>query len=327
MAPETTAVSHFRMSDEARRGEIVSRTMFLMAGLSVFLVLGFILWVLLSNTVSFFQTIALSDYLLGTTWDNTPRAGQSYANLEWGVWPLITGTLMVAVGASIIGLPIGLATAVYLSEYASPRVRGMVKPVLEILAGIPSIVFGFFALKVISPIIVDATAPGTFGHWLFGQQAGTFSALNAIIVVGFMVIPIITSLSEDALHAVPNHLREASLGLGATKWETTSKVVVPSALSGITASFVLGFARAVGETMAVTMAAGASTAAVLHFNPVKPIVTMTSFIVNRMGGDTPRDGPGYEVLFAVGATLFVITLLLNMLAHRFVKKFREVDTT
>jgi phosphate transport system permease protein len=227
------------------------------------------------------------------------------------------------VGAAIIGLPLGLATAIYLAEYASPRIRGLVKPTLEILAGIPSIVFGFFALEVISPIVQRATEPGTVLHAVFGQQAIAFNALSAIIVVGIMVLPIVASLSEDALHAVPGHLREASVGLGATQWETTRKVVVPAALSGITASFVLGIARAIGETMAVALAAGNTPN--LTFNPVETIQTMTAFMVQRQEGDLPQHGPDYNVLFAVGAALFAMTMALNIVARRFVRRYRQVE--
>ncbi len=313
------------MNRRAHNGDLAARAAFLVAGLSVFLVLGFILWTLLSNTALFFSEISLGQFLFDTVWDNTARAASTSSVQHWGIWPLLVSTLIIALGALVIGVPIGVGTAVYLAEYASPRIRSTMKPILEVLAGIPSIVFGFFALLVISPIIHDWTAPGTLGHFIFRHQAGTFSGLNAIVVVGIMVIPIITSLSEDALRAVPNHLREASAGLGATKWETTSKVVLPSALSGITAGFVLGFARAVGETMAVTLAAGAGTAQALNFNPVKPMVTMTSFIINRMGGDAPRDGAQFHALFAVGFTLFAVTFVLNILARRFVKRYREVD--
>lgn len=316
------AALRLQVNRRSRQADVAARAVFLAAGLSVFLVLGFILWTLLSNTALFFGEISLREFLLEKVWDNTARAASAQ---HWGIWPLVVNTLIIAFGALLIGVPIGVGTSIYLAEYASPRVRAVTKPILEVLAGIPSIVFGFFALLVVSPIIHDLTAPGTIGYAIFRHQAGTFSGLNAIVVVGIMVIPIITSLSEDALRAVPNHLREASLGLGATKWETTSKVVLPSALSGITAGFVLGFARAVGETMAVTLAAGAGTAQGLNFNPVKPMVTMTSFIINRMGGDTPRDGPQYTALFAVGFTLFAMTFILNIIAMRFVKRYREVD--
>lgn len=324
MAPEL--VDRFRVDDSVRRNDGIARALFMVGGLSVFGVLGFIVWVLLSNSLLFFSEVSLLEFFTATTWD-TVKPVSSSEPAAWGVLPLITGTLVIAVGAAIIGVPIGLGTAIYLAEYASPRLRAIVKPVLELLAGIPSIVFGFFALIVISPIIHDLTAPGTLGYRIFGAQAATFSALNAIIVVGIMVIPIVTSLSEDALRAVPRHLREASLGLGATRWETTSKVVLPAALSGITASFVLGISRAIGETMAVTLAAGAGTFSDLEWNPVNPMLTMTSFIANRMSGDTPRGGPEFHSLFAVGLTLFAMTLIMNVLARRFVKRFREEDTT
>lgn len=293
-----------------RRSAVISdRTaniLFIIGGFSVFAVLGFILWVLFSNTVDFFREVSIVEFLTSTEW----RISQFFENNHYGIWPLVSGTLTVAVGALFIGMPIGLATAVYLAEYAPEKVRSIMKPVLEILAGIPSIVLGFFALRVLSPITQK----------IF--DIGTFSALNAIIVVGFMVIPIITTLSEDAMRAVPQHLREASVGLGATKWETTRKVVFPAALSGITASVVLGAARAIGETMAVTMAAG--TGATFSFNPLDSMQTMTSFIAQYASGDVPQEGPLLTSLFAVAATLFLMTLLLNMIAQRFIKKYRQV---
>ncbi len=307
----------FQLAVAAVVGDRVARIVFLLAALSVFAILGFIVFVLLDHTWKFFAEVSVVEFLTARDW----RASEFTP--AWGVQPLLMGTLLVTVGACLIGLPIGLATAIYLAEYASPRIRRIVKPALELLAGIPSIVFGFFALQVVSPWLITATAPGTFLHAIFGDQAGIFSALSAIIVVGIMVLPIITSMSEDAIRAVPQHLREASLGMGATRWETTRKVVVPAAVSGITASFVLGVARAIGETMAVTLAAG--TNAKWTFNPIDAIQTMTAFIVQRTSGDTPQDGAVFESLFAVGLTLFVMTLSLNLLAQRFVKRYREVE--
>jgi phosphate transport system permease protein len=296
---------------QVRRSATVSnrlaQVLFIISGFSVFMVLGFILWVLFSNTFEFFREVSIVEFLTTTEW----RLSQFLEINHYGVLPLVTATITIAVGALLVGMPIGLATAVYLAEYAPERVRNIMKPVLEILAGIPSIVLGFFALRVISPITQD----------LFGT--GTFSAINAIIVVGFMVIPIITTLSEDAMRAVPAHLKEASFGLGATKWETTRKVVFPAALSGITASVVLAAARAIGETMAVTMAAGSGSN--FSINPLDAMQTMTAFIAQYASGDVPQEGPLKTALFAVGATLFVMTLLLNMVARRFIKKYREVE--
>ncbi len=324
MAPESGATLRLHVNQTSHNNDVAARVVFMLAGLSVFLVLGFILWTLLSNTLLFFQEVSVIEFLTDTVWSNTAKAA---GEQHWGILPLLTSTMVIALGAAVVGVPIGLGTAIYLAEYAGIRTRAIMKPVLEVLAGIPSIVFGFFALLVVSPLIHAWTAPGTLGHLVFGEQAGTFSGLNAIVVVGIMVIPIITSLSEDAIRAVPGHLREASLGLGATKWETISKVVIPSALSGITASIVLGVARAVGETMAVTLAAGAGTSMDWTGNPVQPMVTMTSFIVNRMGGDAPREGPEFHALFAVGFTLFAVTFALNILARAIVRRFREEDTT
>lgn len=306
-APTGRSAIALRLRNATKAADRAANGLFVVGGLSVFGVLGFILWVLFSNTVDFFREVSIIEFLTSTEW----QLSYNFENNHYGMWPLVSGTLTVALGALLIGLPIGLATAVYLAEYAPERVRATLKPVLEILAGIPSIVLGFFALRVISPVTQD----------LF--DTGTFSALNAIIVVGFMVIPIITTLSEDAMRAVPKHLREASFGLGATRWETTQKVVFPAALSGITASVVLAAARAIGETMAVTMAAG--TGATFSFNPLDSMQTMTAFIAQQSSGDVPQEGPLLTSLFAIGMTLFVMTLLLNMVARRFIKKYREVE--
>lgn len=312
-----------RQRAQALWADRAARGVFLASALSTILILGFILWVLFSNSFHFFQEVSIIEFLTGTEWNTVPGSDGSTEDLRYGVLPLVSGTLLIAAGASLIGLPIGLGTAIYLAEYASPRVRSIVKPALELLAGVPSIVFGYFALQVISPIVHDLSAPGAPLYWLFGKQAGVFNAMNAIIVVGIMVLPIITSLSEDAIRAVPKHLREASMAMGATKWETTRKVVVPAALSGISASFVLGVARAVGETMAVSLAAG--TVSNFTFNPMESIQTMTAFIAQRVGGDTPLTGVGLYAMFVVGAFLFLMTLVLNLVAQRFVKRYREVD--
>lgn len=256
---------------------------------------GAIFLTLLLNGYVFFREVSLVEFLFGTTWapDFFPR--------QFGAVPLLKGTFMIGLGAAAIGVPVGVGTAVYLSEYASDRVRAFLKPAIELLAGIPSIIFGIVALFLVSPLLTD---------W-FG--APVFNALNATLVLGVMIIPIITTLSEDALRAVPRELREGALALGATKWESTRRVVVPAASSGITAAILLGFSRAIGETMVVTLAAGLVPTMSLDF--LEPTQTITAFIANRAGGDLPTGSVEYLSIFAVGTLLFVITFVVNVLAQ------------
>lgn len=260
-----------------------------------------IIVVLLQNSWEFFRQVPLGDFLTGTDW--SPDRG------KFGVLPLVLGTLMVTVGAGIIALPLGIATAIYLSEFAHPRVRGVLKPALELLAGIPSIAFGIFAVIVVSPLLQA---------W-FG--ANVYNAMNAVIVLSFMVLPIITSLAEDALRAVPQDLRAGALALGATKWEVTKQVVVPAALSGIMAAALLGFSRAIGETMAVALAAGLRPQWGIDF--FESVLTMTAFIAQRAQGDTAQHGPAYYSLFAVGLLLFVNTFAVNIAAQWVLRRYRE----
>lgn len=250
---------------------------------------------LLFNGAEFFREVSLGEFLLGTEWapDFLPR--------QFGALPLIKGTFMIGLGAAAIAVPVGIGTAVYLAEFASPGQRRALKPAIELLAGIPSIVFGVVAIFTISPLLQA---------W-FG--AGVFSAANATIVLGIMVIPIITTLADDALRAVPRDLREGALALGATKWETTARVVVPAAASGITAAVLLGFSRAVGETMAVTLAAGLLPSMSLNF--LDPTQTITAYIANRAGGDLPTGSVEYLSLFAIGIVLFLITFAINIAAE------------
>jgi phosphate transport system permease protein len=222
----------------------------------------------------------------------------------------VSGTLLVTAGAAILALPIGLLSAIYLSEYATSAVREVVKPVLEVLAGIPSVVFGYFAVVTVSPII---------RAWF--PSAGVFSAASASIVVGFMVLPMVISLSEDVLRSVPRSLREAAYALGATKFDVTVKVVVPAAISGIVAAFLLALSRAIGETMAVTLAAGNTPN--LTLNPLESVQTMTAYIVQVSQGDTPAGTLEYRTIFAVGLALFVMTMLLNIVAQWLVARVRE----
>lgn len=262
------------------------------------------------------SNVNLLDTLTNTNW--TPQLGQ------FGIWPLLYGTVMTSLIAMLVALPVGLATAVYLSEYASERVRGTLKPVLEILAGIPTVVYGFFALTFMTPLLRS----------IFGDDTvQIFNVMSAGLVVGILIVPLMSSMSEDALHAVPRALREAAYGLGATKLEVSLKVVTPAALSGIAAAFVVSISRAIGETMVVAIAAGSGPKNFTLgndslfgyiLNPFLSAETMTGHIVRISGGDLSYDSVDYNSLFAIGLMLFVMTLLLNIVARYFVRKYREV---
>jgi phosphate transport system permease protein len=227
------------------------------------------------------------------------------------VLPLLTGSLLVALGAAVVALPIGLASAIYLSEYAPRRVRGFLKPILEVLAGVPTVVYGFFALTFVTPIIQ--------GIW---PDTQVFNALSASLVVGIMIIPLVASLSEDSMAAVPNSLREAAYALGATKLEVSLRTVLPAALSGVVASFILAVSRAIGETMIVAIAAGATPN--LTLNPLESVQTMTAYIVQVSMGELSFGTVEYQTIFAVGLTLFAITLLMNIASIFILRRFREV---
>ena len=231
---------------------------------------------------------------------------------SYGIWPLLVGTMMIAVLAMLVAVPLGLLSAIFLSEYAHPRLRAITKPILEVLAGVPTVVYGFFALFFITPLLRTVS-----------DDVGIFNALSAAIVMGVMIVPMVSSLSEDAMRAVPISLREGAYALGATKVEVATKVVVPAALSGIVAAFILGMSRAVGETMIVFIAAGQNEK--LTFNPLDPVNTMTGFMATTNFSDNAIPGTGqFQALFAVGITLFVITLLMNLLSQFVVARFREV---
>nr|WP_159881635.1 phosphate ABC transporter permease subunit PstC [Paenibacillus puerhi] len=263
-----------------------------------------IVFILVFESVGFFRVVRFWDFITGIKW--TPL----FEPPEYGVLPLITGTLLITVIASIVAIPIGLGSAIYLSEYAPAKVRNIIKPILEILAGIPTIVYGFFALTFVTPVL----------RFII-PQTEIFNALSAGIVVGIMIIPIISSLSEDAMVAVPAALRNGAYALGATKLEVAIKIVVPAALSGIVSSFVLGLSRAIGETMIVTLAAG--NMAVLAYNPLQSLQTLTAYIVSVSSGDTRYGSTEYLTIYAVGMTLFVLTLIMNILASYISRKFRE----
>lgn len=260
---------------------------------------------------AFFQQVSVVEFFTGTKW--TPE----FSEKHYGVLPLLCGTLLVAAIAAFVGLPVGMLSAIYLSEYASPRARRIIKPLLEILAGIPTVVYGYFAFAFITPFIIMPFFSGVLGFNVDG-----FNALSAGIVVGFMIIPMVCSLSEDALRAVPRSLREAGYALGSTKYDVCLKVVVPAATSGIIASFLLAISRAIGETMAVVIAAGSTPN--LTLNPLRSIETMSAFMVTISKGDTPAGSIEYKSLYAVGLTLFCCTLVMNIISQKVMHRFREV---
>jgi phosphate transport system permease protein len=282
--------------------QLIGVALFGCALVSVLTTVGIVV-VLVTEASQFFREVSVIDFLTGTRW--SPKLDG-----EFGVLPLMCGTLLVTGGAAAIALPIGLLTAIYLSEYATNPVREVVKPLLEVLAGIPSVVFGYLAIVTISPMIRSVF-----------PSAGVFNAASASIVVGFMILPMVVSLSEDVLRSVPRSLREAAYALGATKLDVTVKVVVPAAISGIVAAFLLALSRAIGETMAVALAAG--NRANLTVNPLEEVLTMTAYIVQVAQGDTPAGTLEYRTIFAVGLTLFVTTMFLNVLAQWFVARVRE----
>ena len=262
---------------------------------------------------AFFEVVPVSEFFGDTRWSpQYPGEGQHF-----GVLPLLVGTLMVTGVSSLIGLPVGLLAAIYLSEYAKPRTRKILKPVLEVLAGVPTVVYGFFALVFVTPYVLRPVLQD-----LMGFEVDTYNALSAGFVVGVMVIPMVCSLSEDALRAVPNSLREAGHALGATKLRVTTRVVVPAAMSGIVASFLLAVARAIGETMAVALAAGNSPS--VSFNPLLSHQTMTGFIAAMGGTDAVVGTIEYNSLYAVALCLFVATLVLNLISTAVTRRFREV---
>lgn len=270
---------------------------------SIFITLSIVI-ILTSEAVGFFNEVGLAEFFLGKTW--TPL----FEPRSFGVLPIVWGTTLVSIGACFVSIPVGLSVAFYLSEYASPRTRKFVKPTIEILAGVPSVVFGYFALIIITPFLKTLM-----------PETEVFNALSASIVVGIMTLPMVSSLSDDAFRAVPRSLREAGYALGATKLEVCYKVVLPAAASGVVASCILAFSRAIGETMAVTLAAGATPKLTLNF--LESIQTMTAFIVQVSLGDTPHGSIEYKSIFAVAGVLFMMTLVVNMFALWVVKKTRR----
>ena len=261
--------------------------------------------ILATETVNFFREVSPVDFFTDMKW------APLFSPQHFGVLPLVVGTLLVTAGACIIALPVGLATAIFLSEYAPDRLRRTIKPLLEVLAGIPTVVYGYFALTFVTPIL----------QWVH-PGVDVFNAASASIVMGIMITPMVSSFSEDAMIAVPRSLREGAYALGATRFETAMRVVVPAALSGIVASFILAISRAIGETMIVTLAAGATPK--LTGNPFEGIQTMTAYIVQVSLGDTPQGSTEYRTIFAVATSLFVMTFAMTLLAHLVVRRFRAV---
>jgi phosphate transport system permease protein len=263
-----------------------------------------IIWSLISQSIGFFEEVSLWSFLTDTQW--TPLFTQKH----YGILPLLSGTFLTTFIAIIIAAPLGLVIAVYLSEYAHKKFRLYIKPTLELLAAVPTVVYGFFALTVVTPFLKDIF-PGV----------ESFNALSAGIVMGIMIIPFITSMSEDALYAVPKSLREASYGMGATRFQTAFKVVVPAASSGIIVSIILGIARAIGETMIVAIAAGQQP--ILTLDPRKGVETVTAYIVQVSLGDVPHGSLEYQTIFAAGITLFVLTFILNSIGYRIKKNYQK----
>lgn len=280
---------------QLRTERIIECTLAGCALLTVLITLG-IIWTLFSETVLFFQSVSLWDFLTDTQW--TPL----FADKHFGILPLLTGTLLTTVIAMLVAMPLGVIIAVYLREYATVTLRRVMQPLLEVLAAVPTVVYGFFALTVVTPFLLQII-PGLAG----------FNALSAGIVMGIMIIPLVTSLSEDALMAVPESLRQASYGLGATRLQTAVRVMVPAASSGILVSLILAFSRAVGETMIVAVAAGQQPR--LTLDPRVPIETITAYIVQVSQGDVPRDSLEFRTIYAAGTALFVVTFVLNNVGY------------
>jgi phosphate transport system permease protein len=286
--------------------DLIKALLVLAAFVSILTTTGIVLS-LVGETITFFGDVGVGDYLFGTEW------APLFEPASFGVLPLVLGTMLISAVAMVVAVPLGLAAAMYLSEYANPRVRKIIKPILELLAGVPTIVFGYFALTFFTPEILRG---------LFGSDVAIFNGLSAGIIIGFLIVPTVASISEDSMSAVPQSLREGAFGLGAAKIQTTMRVVFPAALSGIVASIVLAFSRAVGETMVVVIAAGLQPQ--WGANLFKAMETMTAFIAATAKGDIATGSIAYKTIFAVGTTLFVITFVMNLISIRFVRKYRQV---
>jgi phosphate transport system permease protein len=302
----TAAAQPLRLRAERRRiGEdVVKVVLALCALVSVATTVGIVV-ALFEPAIEFFREVSIVDFLTGTEW------APLFEPAHFGVLPLIVGTVSVTFWAAVVAVPCGLGSAIFLSEYASPRLRNVLKPALEILAGIPTVVFGYFALVAFTPFLRD-----------IGLDVEIFNTLSAGLIIGVMLIPTVASLSDDAMGAVPRDLRDGAYALGSTKLQVSTKIVVPAAVSGIVASFVLALSRAIGETMVVLIAMGQQPT--LTFDPRAAAEAMTAFIAATGAGDVPTGSTEYKTIFAVGATLFVMTLVMNVVSIRLVRKYREV---
>jgi phosphate transport system permease protein len=285
--------------------ELIRALLFLAAVISILTTLG-IVFALVEESIPFFQEVG-TDFFSFSDW------APLFEPPSFGIWQLLNGTFLITGIAILVAIPVGLGSAVYLSEYATPRVRKVIKPFLEILVGVPTVVFGYFALTFVTPTILQD---------LLNMNISIFNALAAGVVMGFMIVPTIASISEDSMRAVPEGLREGAYGLGGTKRQVATRVVFPAAISGVVASLVLGISRGVGETMIVLVAAGLQPN--FGINPTEGFATVTTFMGATAKGDNPVGTIGYESIFACGLTLFVLTLVMNTIAIRFVRKYREV---
>lgn len=285
------------------RERIIETGLFLSALSSVFITLGIVI-ILTYESFGFFKEVSIVEFFTGTTW--MPL----FAEPKFGILPLVSGTLLTTAIALLVALPIGLISAIYLSEYAPHRLREMIKPVLELLAAVPTVVYGYFALFFLTPLLQK-----------FLPELSGFNAISPGIIMGIMIVPYVSSVSEDAMRAVPMYIREGSYAMGATKFQTAFKVVIPAAFSGIAAAFIMGISRAIGETMVVAIAAGMMPN--FTFNPMEPVQTLTSYIVQVSLGDVPHGTIEYKTIFAAGMTLFLMTLFFNIIGFWLRKRIRE----
>lgn len=302
-----TALQQTRLNSKKMRvfkERAIEGLLFLAAAASVF-VTGGILTILITESIPFFKNVTATEFLTGTEW--TPL----FANPKFGIWPLLSGTLLTTTIALTVAIPVGTIIATYLSEYAPPRSREYLKPILELLAAVPTVVYGYFALLFVTPLLQK----------VWPDMSG-FNALSAGLVMGVMIVPYVSSLSEDAMRAVPAHFREASIAVGATRLQTSFRVVIPAAFSGVMSAYILAISRALGETMVVAIAAGLQPN--FTFNPVKPVATITAFIVQVSMGDLPHDSIGYQSIYVAGLTLMVMTLVFNLFGFALRRRFREV---
>lgn len=301
--PAATTQVSARRTRQIAKERLIGWLLLVSGLLSITTTVGIVLS-LFSETASFFSQVSFTEFLTETRW--TP----AFDPAHYGIGPLVSGTFQIAVGSALVAVPLGLASAIYLSEYAPDRVRRMIKPILELLAGVPTVVYGFFALTFVTPLLKKLI-----------PDLDVFNALSAFITVGIMITPMISSMSEDAMLAVPRSLREAAYALGATRFEVATRVVLPAAFSGVMASVILAISRAIGETMIVALAAGSTPK--LTLNPLESIQTMTGFIAQMSQGDLEHGSLGYKAIYTVGMSLFLITFFMNLLAKGLTRRYQE----